>query len=266
MKFSRIAVLAAISGLCLAGSARAEGWWSGDWYLKLGGAGFSAPKYEGAGKRELQFSPIISLGKVGPEARFTSRNDNASFSLFDQGAVRAGITGKLIMKRDEKTSPDLKGLDPVKLGGEAGAFAEAYPLDWMRVRAEVRHGIRSHSGVVADVAADAFIDLTPELRLSGGPRAAVVSKGYNKAFYGVSAAESAASGLSRYEPGGGLHSYGAGAALTWQATEKLELATFAEYKRLAGSAADSSLVQERGSRNQFMVGVSASYKFGFSLP
>lgn len=266
MKFCRLAVVAVISGTCLAGQAQAEGWWSGDWYLKLGGAGFSAPKYEGAGKRELQFSPIISLGKVGPEARFTSRNDNVSFGLVDQGAFRAGVTGKLIMKRDEKTSADLKGLDPVKLGGEAGVFAEAYPLDWMRVRAEVRHGIRSHHGVVADIAADGFIDLTPELRLSAGPRATFVSKGYNKAFYGVSAAESAASGLSQHEAAGGLNSYGVGAAVTWKATEKLDMSTFAEYRRLAGNAADSSLVQERGSRNQFMVGVSASYKFGFTIP
>jgi outer membrane scaffolding protein for murein synthesis (MipA/OmpV family) len=40
---------------------------------------------------------------------------------------------------------------------------------------------------------------------------------------------------------------------------------FGEYSRLMGPAADSSLVQERGSRDQFMIGVSTSYRFDFSM-
>jgi MipA family protein len=34
---------------------------------------------------------------------------------------------------------------------------------------------------------------------------------------------------------------------------------------LLGPAADSSLVEERGSENQFKVGVSATYRFDFTL-
>lgn len=33
-----------------------------------------------------------------------------------------------------------------------------------------------------------------------------------------------------------------------------------------GAAADSSLVRERGSRNQLLVGVTATYRFDFTLP
>ncbi|MFY8100214.1 MAG: MipA/OmpV family protein, partial [Allorhizobium sp.] len=40
---------------------------------------------------------------------------------------------------------------------------------------------------------------------------------------------------------------------------------FTEYKRLAGPAADSSLVRQKGSENQLLFGVSASYKFGVSF-
>jgi outer membrane protein len=81
----------------------------------------------------------------------------------------------------------------------------------------------------------------------------------------VDAVESAASGLSQYNPGSGFKSVGAGGAITWQATDALETSLFAEYARLTGPAADSSLVQERGSRNQFTVGTSAVYRFDFSL-
>ena len=242
-----------------------EHFWSGDWYLKVGAAGFAAPRYEGAKKYLFQVTPMISLGKAGSTVRFSSRNDNPSFALIDNGGFRAGATGKLVMPRDEDDSKDLRGLTPVKLGGELGAFAEAYPTDWLRVRGELRHGIRSHHGVVADISADAFVDIRPDVRLSAGPRMTLASKDYMNAYYGVKPSQTAKSGLSAYDPDGGVESVGVGAAVTWQVNEKIETSAFAEYKRLAGPAADSSLVREKGSKNQFVIGVSASYKFNFTL-
>ncbi len=266
----RIRSLLLLSGTLLlsAGSAAAADgpyFWSGDWYLKVGATGFLGPKYEGASKRMFQAAPLISLGKAGSTVRFSSRNDNMSYALLDQGGFRAGVVGKLIFERDSGTSSDLNGLAPVKFGGELGGFAEVYPADWLRVRAEVRQGIRSHHGVVADVTADAFTDVSSNVRVSAGPRMTAATSDYFGAYYGVNDAESAASGLSPYSPHGGIHSAGVGAAINWQATEKLETGAYAEYRRLMGSAADSSLVRERGSRNQFLVGVSATYRFDFTL-
>lgn len=257
------AVLLSSASSACAGDGRP--WWSGDWYASVGGAAFSAPRFEGANSRKLQFAPMFSVGKVGPAVRFSSRNDNPSVSLFDNGAVRAGIVGKLVTKRDEGTDAELVGLSEVRWGLEAGGFVEVYPTDWLRARAEVRHGIRSHQGVVADLAVDAFTDITPTLRLSGGPRATLASAKFFDAYYGVDAAESAKSGLSQYEPGSGVHSLGAGAALTWQATDAITTSAFTEYRRLTGPSADSSLVRERGARDQLLIGLSATYKFGFTL-
>lgn len=237
-------------------------WWSGDWYLSLGAEGFVAPKYKGSKDYLLQASPLISLGKAGNVTRFTSRNDSASFSLYDAGDVRVGVAGRLVMPDDK----DIKGLDDLEFGAEVGGFAEYYPTDWLRLRAEVLQGIRSHSGLVADLAADAFTDVAPGVRVSAGPRASIASSDYMDAYYGVSASEAAASGLSEYDPGGGVQSVGVGGAVTWQATDKITTGVFAEYSRLTGPAGDSSLVRDRGSRNQFLIGVGATYRFGFTLP
>lgn len=241
---------AAAGLLAAAGSASAEnaggplGWVHGDWRLTVGVTGMVAPNFAGGQKYMFSASPIISLGKAGPEARFTSRNDNISLSLYDNGAVRAGFVGKILFERNADDADELIGLDPVRWGGEAGGFAEIYPTDWLRVRGEVRQGIRAHDGVVADLAVDAFMDVTPTIR---GP------------------AESAASGLTAYKPGGGLKSAGVGGAIDWQMTEQVTTSLFADYARLLGPAADSSLVRERGSENQFTVGVSARYRFDFSM-
>ena len=257
--------LAFAVGLFTAPVAQAGGggWISGDWYLTLGATGLVAPNFEGGRKYMVSAQPIISLGKVGPEARFTSRNDNISLALIDDGSVRAGLTGKFIFSRDSKD--ELKGLDPVRWGGEVGGFFEFYPLDWVRARAELRHGIRAHDGFVADIAADAFYDVTPTVRISGGPRVSFASSNYFDAYYGVDAKEAAASGLSEYHPGGGLKSTGLGGAITWKVTEPMTASVFTEYSRLMGPAADSSLVKERGDRNQWMFGVSTTYRFNFTM-
>ncbi|MEO9612164.1 MAG: MipA/OmpV family protein [Nitratireductor sp.] len=262
----RIFGAALAAGLALTASeAKAEAWWSGDWHLTVGVTVFTAPDYDGARDYLFSASPLISLGRAGGGTRFSSRNDNISLAFIDTGDFRAGATGKVLFGRDSADHPRLVGLSDVRWGGEAGAFAEAYPLDWLRIRGEVRHGIRSHSGVVADLAADAFVDITPAVRLSGGPRLSFATGGYFDAYYGVDAIESAASGLAVYDPDGGLKSAGVGGAVTWKTTEKITTSAFVEYSRLLGPAADSSIVRQGGSADQVLVGASATYRFDFSM-
>lgn len=247
-------------------SAKGSNWYSGNWSLTIGAAGMVGPDFEGSQKYILSAVPLVSFGRQGTVTRFSSRNDNISFGLIDTGDFRAGLVGKLLLPRDSSDYRGLEGLHDVKFGGEAGLFAEFYPTDWLRVRGEVRRGIRTHNGYVGDLAIDAFTDVTPRIRISGGPRLSAASSDYFKAYYGVSDAESLTSGLSPYSPGGGFRSVGVGGAITWKTTDKVTTSLFAEYARLLGPAADSSLVRERGSADQFLVGLSATYRFDFTVP
>jgi outer membrane protein len=261
-----VTVSAATPALAADGMDARFGWFSGDWRLTVGASGAYLPEFEGDDSYQFRVSPLISLGKVGPEARFISRNDNISIGVIDEGAFRVGISGKIVFPRDEDDSPDLAGLGDVGWGGEIGGFVDVYPLDWLRLRGEVRQGFGAHSGVVADFAADAFYDVLPDLRLSGGPRLSVASKDFFDTYYGVTPAQSVASGLTAYDPGGGLRSAGVGGAITWKTTDRVTTSLFGEYSRLLGPAADSSLVRERGSEDQFLVGVSGTYRFDFTIP
>ncbi|MFB9341405.1 MipA/OmpV family protein [Aminobacter aganoensis] len=267
VSFVRLSVaasaLALVAGPAFAGEGGAFGWMKGDWYLTLGATGMVAPSFEGSKKYMFSAQPIISLGKAGGETRFSSRNDNISLALIDSGGVRAGLNGKIIFGRD--ADDELQGLHDVRWGGEVGGFFEFYPTDWMRARAEVRHGIRAHSGVVADIAVDAFHDVTPTIRVSGGPRVSFATADYFDAYYGVSAQEALASGITAYDPGSGVKSAGIGGAITWKATDNVTASLFTEYSRLMGPAADSTIVKERGSRDQLTIGVSTSYRFDFNL-
>lgn len=260
-----VGVFVAGALLILSSPSQGQSWFSGDWSLTLGAAGMLMPEYEGDNTYRFYVQPLVSFGRQGTERRFTSRNDNISIGLIDTGDFRFGPTGKLVFGRDESDSNDLRGLDPIRFGVEIGAFAEVYPTDWVRLRGEVRRGIRAHDGVIAEIAADAFTDLTDTVQVSAGPRLSWANDHYFDAYYGISARESAASGLPEYHPGSGVRSVGIGGAIKWDVTDTVETSVFAEYNRLTGPAADSSLVRERGSKNQFLFGVSAIYRFDFSL-
>lgn len=263
-----LSALLASAAILLPGGASAGegafGWMSGNWYLTVGATGLVAPKFEGSSRYMLSAVPLVSLGKAGNDVRFSSRNDNISLALVDSGDVRVGLVGKFLWARDNDAA-ELKGLDPVRWGGEVGGFFEIYPFDWMRVRAELRHGIRAHHGFAGDVAADVFYDVTPDIRVSAGPRLSFASAKYFDAYYGVDAQEAIASNLAEYRPGSGLKSAGVGGAVTWKVTNPVTASLFGEYARLTGPAAKSSLVRERGSRDQFTVGISTTYRFDFSM-
>jgi outer membrane scaffolding protein for murein synthesis (MipA/OmpV family) len=265
-------IVALCAALLTAGSAHAQdtsadaGYetarpWNSGWYLTLGASVMTAPKFAGSNSNAFFAAPIVSLGRYGNEARFVSRNDNIALALIDQQSFRVGASGKFIWGRDSDDYDQLRGLSDVKFGGEIGAFVDVYPTDWMRIRADVRHGVRSHNGVVADINADAFLDVVPRVRVSAGPRLTFATANYFDAYYGVSAAESRASGLAAYDPGGGVESAGFGGAISWNVTDRLTASTFAEYKRLLGPAADSSIVTQRGARDQWTLGVSSTYRF-----
>ena len=237
--------------------------WSGNWSLTVGGDFYRQPRFTGSSKYILSAQPLISFGQTGVAERFSSRNDNISFALLDMQDFRVGITGEFLMSRGGSQAD---GLKDVPWGGEVGGFMEFYPTDWFRMRAELRHGIRAHKGIVGELAGDAFYDVTPAIRVSGGPRVNFASKKYFDTYYGINAEESVTSGLSVYDPdGGGISSVGLGGAITWKTTDKITTSLYTEYSNLQGKAADSSLVKERGSRNQLTVGVSATYRFDFTL-
>ncbi len=237
--------------------------WSGDWSLTVGGDFYRQPRFTGSSKYILSAQPLISFGRTGVAERFSSRNDNISFALLDMEDFRVGLTAEFLMARGGSQAD---GLKDIPWGGEVGGFMEFYPTDWFRLRTELRHGIRAHKAIVGEVAGDAFHDVTPTIRVSGGPRLSFGSKKYFDTYYGINAEESLASGLSVYDPdGGGIASAGLGGAITWMTTDKITTTLYAEYARLQGKAADSSLVKERGSRDQLTLGVSATYRFDFSL-
>lgn len=252
----------------LSGAAAAQ---EGDrWNLDVGAGGLYAPAYEGDDSYRLSALPSARLSRGDRLA--ASVENGVSFRWLDTPALRAGPVGRIEFPRDEDgdqtfavtgdDTTDLRGLGDVDASLELGGFLE-YVAGPVALRAEARKAVSGHEGVVADFSAQwsgRAAMFGPPVPWSAGPRLRVVDDAYTTTYFGVNAAQSAASGLPIYRAGGGLYSYGVGANAVAPLSERWALVAFAGYDRLTGDAGDSPLVQQRGSQDQFSAGLFVSYR------
>jgi outer membrane protein len=234
---------------------------SGDWTVTVGANGQMQPDFEGATHYLFSPSPIFSIHRAGSAERFRDPHDGPSIALIDFGGFRAGPSAKLVSQRKASDYTELNGLGNVDTAFEVGGFAEYFPVDWFRTRAEVYRGFGGFNGVVANFSADVIVPVVDRFTLSGGPRFTLQNTGATSPYFGITAAQSIASGLPVYDAKGGAHSVGAGGQLRYQVDPQWEVHAFAEYDRLLGGAASSPLVTLRGSPNQTSFGIGASYSF-----
>ena len=231
------------------------------WNVTLGAKVGVGPAFPGAKTGGLALSPVFSLGRGIGSRWLSMADDNISLGLVEGANWRAGATGKLLWPRRESSDNALRGLGDARFGFEAGAFAEIYPLSWLRARAELRRGFLAHDAVMGDLKLDAFTRLGESWIVAAGPRLALAGGDHQRTYFGVTPQQSAASGLPAYQPRGGVLSYGAAAQVTYQWNDRLETMAYAEVNRLVGDAAKAPLVTQRGSRDQLGVGLSTRWTF-----
>ena len=205
----------------------------------------SGPAYFGSD--ELEFGPAVrggfnflDLGRLtvgepvfddDPYARDDGFNVHASF--------------RFIGERDASEYDDLKGMDDVDATLELG-LGVGYVWPNLEVFADARYGIGGSDGWVGELGADFIARPTDRLTLRVGPRFLYGSENFTETYFGVSASESAASGMNAYDPDGGLTSAGVEMTATYRLGERWWLEGGARWDKYQDDAADSPIVR-RGS-------------------
>lgn len=230
-----------------------------NWNVTIGARAGAMPRFQGSNEMMFALRPSFSIGRGLGSRWLSMEDDNISLSLLTGDRWRAGVTGQIAWPRRESSDRRaLGGLGNTRFGGEIGAFAEFYPTDWLRARAELRQGFVAHRSLMADLKLDAF-QRFGAWTVAAGPRIQLAGGDYMTTYFGVTPAQSAASRLPQYRPGGGLLSYGAAAQVSYQWNPRVESTAFIQYSRLAHEAARGPLVSQRGNRNQVTVGVATRW-------
>lgn len=230
--------------------------------VTVGGGAMAQPKYPGAEDYGIYPLPIIGLRREGQPIPFEAPDDGFGFGLLRGGhGFNFGPDVSFVNKRRDRDVGAPVGNVGVTV--EAGAFAEVYVVDQLRLRVAGRKGLGGHDGWVGDISADLVLRRGGDRTIfSIGPRARLGDGSFHRAYFGVTPAAATATGLPAFNPGGGFYAVGANTSLTQRIGRDWGVYGFAGYDRLVGDAADSPIVRAFGSRDQFSGGLGLFYEFG----
>ncbi len=134
------------------------------------------------------------------------------------------------------------------------ALATSYQHDWWKISGAITRDLSSSKkeGVTGGMDFTATWHVSPSLSLHAGPGFMYGNDEYMRTFYGISSAQSQASGLPAYNASGGVSNVHVSAGANYHFNGKWDVGTFVTQSRLTGDAADSPVIE---TRNQTSVGV-----------
>lgn len=240
------------------------------WSYSVGLGGGYTPIYMGDDENRASFFP--NLTAKYEDKFFASFGQGIGYNLINTESWQVGPVIKYDSGREEDASnafsgdgdtTDLIGLGDVDGAVEMGAFAK-YGINAMSFEIELRQALDSHEGLVgeASIQYKGFSDIGGQKVIySFGPKISYTDGNYNKAYFGVNASQSSASGLAQYDADNSTLSYGIAGNLIIPHTKNVSSFLFASYTRLGDTISDSSLIQQRGSEDQSSVGYLLNYSF-----
>lgn len=275
MRLSPLLLAAVAMGAACAGPAHAAGFDlygaapaelapikpESDFVVILGLGVGTKPAYEGASDYKMTFKPIIDVERLRWGWIDIGGDDDRGGFGFSPSFSYEG----------ERVSADhaaLNGLDNVEatyaLGGRIGyemIFSDAISAE---IYGTARYAFGGARGLIGEAGVDITARLTPQLEIVGGPVVSFASEDYMDTYFGVSSAESIATGgrLGAYDPSGGIKSAGLQVEARYEFVPDTFVSVNASYSTYLGDAKESPIVKS-GSEHQFTVGLGLARRFSF---
>jgi len=230
----------------------------------LGGG--AMPDFEGA--TEYAAMPFFYANLEAFDLGLEIEGPVASLNLRPDAAFQFGPAIGYDMGRDGASNKVVDRLDKIDGAFEVGGFA-AYQFNAFlmqsavfEISAELMSDVTgAHEGVSGSVSASYMVAATERIRLGADVSLGLASDGFMDTYFGVSNGGAARSGLPAYTAAGGVKDVSLGVTASYNLTERWGIVGRASYTRLLGDAADSPIVKQEGSPDQFMGGLGISYSF-----
>lgn len=232
----------------------------------VGVTGLVISEYLGSADEDFQVLPYLSFEDV---KGFDLFGTALTYRLIEEGtgqgfgkwSLRAGPRIAYERGRDSDDSPTLTGFEDIDGSLPLGSYARG---TWGPIGGRIDAGhdvIGGHDGFTVDASIGTIyrtdnIGIQPSLTVSWADDQFVDN------FFGVSDAQSLASGLAPYNPDAGIYSYSANMLAWAEFEEKYAVVLTASYRWFTEDAADSPILNEvDGSTNGFFAGLSLTRKF-----
>jgi outer membrane protein len=232
-------------------------------FVGLGVGGY--PDYLGSDDTAVGVAPFARLSLGGDRFVRLMVND-IRVNLLDDPNWRLGPAGVWRFGRDDVDDRVVRKVHEIDQSFSLGLFGGYVWQDPAEVRRQAGVGgwaLGDLSGVydgwTAGLNAYAMQPVAPQVTLAGGAAFTYGSGNYMDEYFGVTPSDSLASGLPVHAPGAGMRDVRGWATALYHLTPQWHVGAGVMYSRLVGDAADSPIVDGRGSANQWVYGVGGLY-------
>jgi outer membrane scaffolding protein for murein synthesis (MipA/OmpV family) len=231
-----------------------------DWDITVGAGPGYRPRFEtGRDYRPTMF-PYLDI--TWRDLLFLSTEDGLGANLLRAKGLTAGPFLQLSNSRRESDAQRLHGLGDINTVVQGGVFASYEFAKEQSAFVKLRRDIGGdRSGVFADFGADFTVPLS-HVWIAG---VRIVATWANadalQPFFGVTPAQSPASGEPVFTPHSGFRDVTFEPTLTRRLDEHWSLTLRTQYERLLPAVTNSPLVRDGGTANQGELGVILSYHF-----
>lgn len=243
-----------------------------DWKVSAGLGVLHTPIFPGAAKSQIRPAPYLSISY---RDRFFVRGPAIGVNLFHFGEddrFRVGVLTRITPEAewDESDDRSLHPLGKISGGIDAGIFGSYRGKSWFAELAATRgavlrkeHGEKNTrgSGTAVQFGFGYTTQLASHLRWTAQASTQWADATRTRTYFGVSDAQSLATGLQPYQPKAGITSYGVTTTLNYAFGKRWTLIGLVKYERLAGDAKNSPIVTTHGRTNQLSTGLFLGYRF-----
>ena len=181
-------------------------------------------------------------------------------NVLQSGPWRLGIgVGSTLGKaREAADSPRLAGLSDIN-GTLMGSLFGSYEAPWFALKSHVLRDLGGKDqGTRISVELEGKYRVNDQLMLTAGPELTWADGRYTQTFFGVTAAQSASSGLAAHSASSGINSVKINVGAHYKLTQHWGLGARWSAGQLRGDAANSPITEKK---SQSSVGGFANYRF-----
>lgn len=211
----------------------------GDWKVTVGAGAIYMPEYEGSDKFDVNPFPIFSA-EFGE--RVSVDITGVTVDLYETNGFRVGIKGGYELGRKEDDSDYLRGLGDIDAGGVVGGIV-SYERGPFEVYGKLDKTIGGSDGLTGTVGTKASYRYERFI-FSADVSGTWADDKHMASYFGITAGQSAGSGLAQYDAEAGVKRVDVKASITYMVTENWLVTGAAGAGFLLGDAKDSPLVKD----------------------
>jgi outer membrane protein len=232
----------------------------------VGVVAVAVPDYEGSDDQTFAAAPVVKW-KYSKNRYFLLQGNKGYWNISNSQNWEFGLKGVYRLGRDDNVDDSVvKLMSEVDPSLELGAFVgwtktfDNDPRHRFNATLGFTHDVSGgHEGYAIEASAVYWRPIARpfDIGLRGG--VSYASEDYMSSYFGVSLADTIASGLSPFNADAGFKDVSLSLMGVFHFSQKWHLGGGINYKRLINDASDSPVVDKRGSANQWTAGLALLY-------